>query len=276
MINNNNAIEKLKMKIAIFNAEKDIMKEKSTSKNKINLIKKKIIMAACACLVLVSGIVLAQNVKRHKNELTMEFVNIEDIESNQIELSLEELNVSDYNLISYISVKFGDKMKDKININELAHIELIDFVIRDEENRIIYVSNSSILEEYCKENNLGCDYILSENDPTDHSLDSYIDREENGLVNIYHKANMGSKIPKSKKLYYSIGKLRFNVIKINEMRNIYYELEGDWNFEIDVEMYNKMRIKNMENVYNTIKNNIMPLINRITNIFVLLTKADLS
>lgn len=258
---NNNEIDKLRMKIAIFNAEEEI-KQKSNKclqnnneKIGINLIRKKIIATVCASFVLVSGIVVATNIEKVKthfrglgegvdtaiengyiSEPNVEFVNVENIGAD---VKLENFLMDDVNLSVNFMFDFDENIKDIIDMEKVNNIELSDLIVKDEENRIIYSSpNQEAFEKYCKENNLDYTFCEFNENYMNNGLNAFIVSKSSDSIELMY--NMYSKnFPKSKKLYFS-----FNTITITEYtqeKEIEYEINGVWNATIDVpeKMYNR-------------------------------------
>lgn len=258
---NNKEIDKLRMKIAIFNAEEEI-KQKSNKclqnnneKIGMNLIRKKIIATVCASFVLVSGIVVATNIEKVKthfrglgegvdtaiengyiSEPNVEFVNVENIGAD---VKLENFLMDDVNLSVNFMFDFDENIKDIIDMEKVNNIELSDLIVKDEENRIIYSSpNQEAFEKYCKENNLDYTFCEFNENYMNNGLNAFIVSKSSDSIELMY--NMYSKnFPKSKKLYFS-----FNTITITEYtkeKEIEYEINGVWNATIDVpeKMYNR-------------------------------------
>ena len=121
--------------------------------------------------------------------------------------------MDDVNLSVNATLKFDESMKNSINIKEVYEIELRDFIIKDEENRIVYT--------------------------TEYGVNSYKENKTDELIQYAY--NMYSdNFPKSKKLYISLKTIRLRANLQNEQPTI-YDLNGEWNFELDVpeKMYNR-------------------------------------
>lgn len=266
-MNNMNDIEKLKMEIAMFNATEDI-KEKSNmtllkneKKRWGNLMKKKIIATACAGLILVSGIVVASNINKYKQVekelagrqvlgegiktaiyngyISYPKIDFMDFDDKGTQIKIESFLMDDLNLSINFLIKFDES---KINMKKISEIDLNKLVIRDEENKIMVAAcDPEFLEKYYKENNLNYKYDDYYNDNIMYcGLLGSGESKEGNMLRLTHNMYLGiDGFPKSKKLYFSLGGM-----KIREFENgteSEYELEGNWNVEVDVpeNMYNR-------------------------------------
>lgn len=253
-MNNNDYKEKLKMKIAMYNAVEDIKNnylQKNNKKRRDIFMKKKLIATACASLVLVSGVALAANIVNNKQsrglgkgidtaiengyiaEPNINFINSSDI---GIEVTLKNFLMDDMNLSTNLIFDFDDTLKETINIDKIYEVELNDLIVRDEENRIIYGGNDKErFEAYCVENNLEYKFSNFNESYMSSGVNCFIESKGSNHINLLY--NMYSdKFPKSKKLYFS-----FTKISIAEIENNKYIVDGNWEIEVDVpeEMYNR-------------------------------------
>lgn len=260
-------LEKFKMNIALDNFRKEINNNTFPEEERRYIMRKKILATACISFVLVSGIVLATNIKSIKHyfrklgngmdsaiehgyisntEMDYEKSNTdvstqcgEIIDNINVEAKIENFLMDDYNLSTEFSFKFDDKINEYINIDNIHNIELKDLIIRDEENRILYAGNDKeAFESYCQEYNLP--YIFGECNENylNNGLNNFpsLRSKENNLVKLMY--NMyAEKYPKSKKLYFSFGKITF----LEENSDKILTLKGDWQIELDVpeKMYNR-------------------------------------
>lgn len=205
------------------------------------IIKRRIIATICASFILVSGIVVATNIKNNKKSdrglgdgvdtaiengyiATPDMNYIEsnvvinsepiNLDSAKVDLKIEDFFMDDVNLSVNATLKLDESISTSININEVYEIELRDFIVKDEENRIVYT--------------------------TEYGVNSYIENKTNELIQFAY--NMYSdNFPKSKKLYFSLNTIRLRANLQNEQPTI-YDLNGEWNFELDVpeKMYNRL------------------------------------
>ena len=157
------------------------------NKNRV-IIKRRIIATICASFILVSSIVVATNIKNNRKSDRglgdgvdtaiengyIETPDMKYIESNvvinsepinldsaKLDLKIEDFFMDDVNLSTQLLFKFDNTIKDAVNLDNVNSIELIDLIIRDEQNRIIYGGNDEErFSSYCKENNLN--YIFGE------------------------------------------------------------------------------------------------------------------
>lgn len=258
MNSNKNDIEKLKMKIAIFNTKEDIKNrylQKNNEKKGVNLMKKKIIATACASLVLVSGIVLAANIENIKThfrglgkgvDTAVENGYIQNIEMDfqkfdnmGTEVKIENFFMDDLNLSVKFSIKFDNNIKNAVDLDKVTSIDLTDLIIRDEENRIIFGGYSKeTFDEYCKENNLNYEFAETSENYMNCGLNWFINKENENNINLTYNIYC-DKFPKSKKLYCCFKTMTLHMFDSSQENE--YKLNGNWKIELDVpeKMYNR-------------------------------------
>ncbi len=256
-----NVFEKFKLNVAISNFENDI---NTPNNRRIYTMKKRVIALACTGLVLVSSIVVCahfENIKKYfggvdkgiqsaaengyisnpemdyaKSDVVVE--NAEKIIDNMVaEMKIEDFMMDDLNINLEFSFKFDDKLKDVFNLDELHNIELMNLLVIDDEENIIYGATEDVVKEYCNKINLEYDSDEFNQKFCNSGLSwfpTYFN-SKNGMVNFTY--NMYSDLyPKSKKLNFM-----FNKVKLtgNDENDII--VTGDWNLEIDVpeKMYNR-------------------------------------
>lgn len=274
----NKEIDKLRMKIAIFNAEEEIKQksnkciQKNTEKRRMNFMRKKIIATACASFVLVSGIVVAANIEKIKTNFRglgdgvdtavengyIAESNVEDMDSNVIgtnqeskievnnmeaSITIENFLMDDVNLSSQILFKFDDKLKDIVDLDAVCALELTDLIIRDEENRIIYGGNDEErFKKYCEENKLNYTFTDFNKNYMNCGVNCFNvshDKENNSVTIMYNMYT--DNFPKSKKLYFSFGKIEMLEVKENQEVQNEIVINGNWEILVDVpeKMYNR-------------------------------------
>lgn len=274
---NNNEKEILrnfKINIALSNFERE-QKERNFLKNRekvkfINMInkKKRIILTTCAGFILISGIVFAvnnENIKKYfrgigkgidsaiengyieNTEMNYMSSNVDAenmpnnkaIEDIKIEAKIDNFLMDDCNISTEISFKFDDKINNYIDLDNIHNIELKDLIVRDEENKILFSGiDKENFEKYCEKYKLN--YIYGEcnenyyNSGLNRFL-TYNNKEEKSVRLIYNMYADG--YPKSKKLYFSFGKI---VISEHNNEEV-YTFKGNWEIELDVpeKMYNR-------------------------------------
>lgn len=254
-MDNREDLEKLKLEIAMFNATNEIEKksrnylQKNNEKMRINLIKRKVIATVCASFVLVSGIVVATNIKNKDRGLGggietavengyIEKANVQFINANDIGLNvtLEDFLMDDTNLSANLIFEFENSLNETVNLEDIYEIELKDLIIRDEENRILYGGNDEErFKNYCTQNNLNYKYGEFNENYMNSGVGCFI--ESKGYNNINLLYNMYSdNFPRSQKLYFSFTKLS---IAEKEGRKVI--INGNWKVSVDVpeKMYNR-------------------------------------
>lgn len=251
---NDEMLEQLKLNIAAykFKEEQKLNTLENKEKGGTFYMKKKIIMAACACLVLVSGIVAATAIKNSNSSdrglgngvdtavdngyianPEMDFVKFDD---KGTEIKIENFIMDDVNLSTTFTISFDDNLIKSIDVDKISTIEIDDLIVKDENNRIIYSSlNKEEFEKYCKENDLGYKFGEFNENYMNNGLNTYImSKTKNSVTLMYNM--YANNMPKSKKLYFS-----FETIKITCGLEYNCELNGKWYKCVDVpeKMYNR-------------------------------------
>lgn len=237
-----NILEKFKLNIAISNFEKEELTNNNTLKNKkLFNIKNKIIATVCASFILISGIVFATTniVNKRKSDrglgdgidtavdngyiATPDKGYIESevtitnetkkIGNGKVDLKIDNFVMDDTHLSVNVIIKFDENITNIINIDKVYEIELREFIVKDEENRIVYTN--------------------------EYGVQAFIESKTDKLI--YLTYNMyGNDFPKSKKLYFSLGQIKLRA-NWADVEPTIYEINGEWNFELDVpeEMYTR-------------------------------------
>lgn len=161
-------MEKLKFKIAI----SEIKKEGEVAMNKKKkFLNKKVGIAACACLVLTTGVVFAKDIENFVkyyfglNETVNKAAEngyVEEINSNIVEsevvleeqekgIVIEDIDVSlkfdefvmdDLVLSTNMTFEFDEKIKEVFDLDKLQHISIEDLIVMDDQNKILLCSAS--------------------------------------------------------------------------------------------------------------------------------------
>lgn len=156
-------MEKLKFKIAI----SEIKKEGEVAMNKKRkFINKKIGIAACACLVLTTGVVFAKDIEDFVkyyfglNETVNKAAEngyVEEIDSNIVEsevvleeqekgividdidisLKFDEFVMDDLVLSTNMTFEFDERIKEVFDLDKLQHISIEDLIVMDDQNKIL-------------------------------------------------------------------------------------------------------------------------------------------
>lgn len=177
-------LEKLKLKIAI----SEIKKEYNIAKKK-KFISKKIAMAACACLILTTGVVFSKEIEdivkywfglNESVNKAAENGYVEEIDSNSVEsevvlenqeegivindidvsLKLDEFVMDDLVLSTNMTFQFDERIKEVFDLDKVQHISIRDLIILDEENKILYCTASEPEFKILKEKyNLSQEYL---------------------------------------------------------------------------------------------------------------------
>jgi len=202
---------------------------------------------AFSCLVLITTVVLATDngiSNRIKNYFKVNKgmdtaidngyiaeTDMKYIDSNNTEVKVTNYLMDDFNLSFMLDVKFDEF----INISDIDKIKFPDFLITDEEKRIIYCDNREIFDDYNEKNNLQYEFGKYNDNYINNGINIYIkekDFEENSLRIVFNLYS--NNYPKSKKLFFD-----FNTIQIFGENTSF--IKGIWNLNIDIpeEFYNR-------------------------------------
>lgn len=263
-----NVYKRFKQEIAIDNFENEIINKYPKGRKSLLgglMMKKRVIITICSSLVLISGVVLATNIKNIKKSFRglgdgidvavqsgyienteMNFKNsLTTIESNgkvikdiEVGMKIENFIMDDKNLSTQFIMKLNDKTDEVVKIENIRNAQLNDLIISDEENRIIYGGNNKKrFEEFCKSHKLNYKFGECNKNYLNIGLNAFVDNinKEDRTINLMY--NMyADEVPKSKKLIYDFA----NIIISDGSNKI--NIKGNWNFEVDVpeNMYNRV------------------------------------
>lgn len=174
---------------------------------------------------------------------TNEEINSKDLDSSGTEATIKDFLMDDTNVSSKISIELPDKLDKNIDIKKIKSIELIDMIITDENNNILYCADESSLSIFCQNNNLN--YKFGES--TDHYFNSGVNSflepsSEDNIINLTYNVYLGNiekNYPRSKILKYEFHKIK--LIENYENDATGKTLVGNWKIEINVpeKMYNR-------------------------------------
>jgi len=217
--------------------------------NKIILIIKKIIAIIIGLFTITGSIVFANDIKNFISNLFKynvgsgittaidnDYVQKYDLnycESNGVRVDVDSVIMDDANL----DIAFKINLEKTQDISLISNIYFSDFIIRDEENRILFSEFDNIekYQQFCKENNLSANY--KNVSYSNGAYSSTISRKND--YDVYFTYNINSnQFPKSKKLYISFDKI---TLAGETNQNIYEIYEGYWNIglELPEKFYNR-------------------------------------
>lgn len=263
-MDNNKIFEKVKIKIAISNVKKeDIVMKKS----KLHM--GKFIGIAAGVIISMTGVVVATNYNKIINYFGLgkgidtavkngyiESPNMDYIssiatianEENTLTLNNIQTNVKidnflmdDLNLSVNFIFEFDKAINETVNLKNIKSIDLMDLIVTDEENRIIYcMTTKEVFDEYCKKHNLP--YVFGEFNENymNNGLNNFITYNDSTNNKVSLNYNMyADGYPKSKTL-----KFNFSKILIREVDEKNTILTGDWNINVPVpeKMYNRKNV----------------------------------
>lgn len=244
------------------------------TKKKSNLkILKVCISSVCCSIILLTGVVFAKDIKEYiidkfklgkgiqtaiengyiaetNNDYISYNTSVVNPKSEQllnninIGIKINNYLIDNSNLSIEIKYKYDNKLKEIVNTDNLHSIELLDLIIIDDENRVLYdggVGNKEIFENYCKANNLNYTFgncsenYLNSGLNVFESSEESLENEKSYMYNFYVE---DENYPKSKKLNLIFTKISFHENFSSE--NVV--LNGNWNIELDIpeKMYNRV------------------------------------
>ena len=238
-INKEKILEKTKTKISI----SDFIKEEKKMPKKINIIKP--LVATILMILSCSGMVFAKEISQKiydnffgtskgmetaMNEGYVENIDMENqdstgnakneengkiIQNINTKIKVEEFVMDDFNLSMIIKVTLPDEVKEVVNPKDIWDVNFPDLKITDENG-----------------NN------ISENA----GLNAYIqNRGENPIKVVYNMYTEGEAFPKSKKLNFSLTKIKISNKEETLLGDEEITIQGSWDFTVDVpeKMYNR-------------------------------------
>lgn len=231
-------MEKLKFKIAI----SEIKKEGEVAMNKKrNFINKKIGIAACACLILTTGVVFAKDIENFVkyyfglNETINKVAEngyVEEINSNIVEsevvleepekgividdidisLKFDEFVMDDLVLSTNMTFEFDERIKEVFDLDKLQHISIEDLIVMDDQNKILLCSASEPEFNKLKEKyNISQNYFEESENFYNcaYGLNLLGHDKENSIIKYNINVNMPNMFfPKSKELKFIFSKIK--------------------------------------------------------------------
>lgn len=171
----------------------------------------------------------------------MDYVSSKTLAGEQytIGTKITDFLMDDINLSTHFEFEFTDSINEIVDLTNLTNIEIVDLIVTDENNNIIYNNDKESFEKFCIENNLPYKFNEFNEHYNSNGLNNFINyKNENKIVFTYNMYTSGQ-YPKSKQLNFL-----FTKIKLQEKENDIIILEGNWKFSIDVpeKMYNRQTI----------------------------------
>ncbi len=198
----------------------------------------KILVYACACMILTTGIVFAEDISNFvinffNNSKGVDTaihngyignINMEYIQSKSSEIKIDNLLMDDYNLD--FTVNF--KLDNNLDVDKIININIPDIIIVDDDNNVLYYKNKDDIKDY--PDNLK--YM-------NNAMNSYIKlrNSEDNLIYIVYNI-FSSNFPKSKKIT-----IQFNNIELY-MNEKVIKLTGNWRIEVNIpeKFYNRENV----------------------------------
>ena len=274
--NDNELLDKYKMYVAISKFQDNNTNKRTNEYPQKNILKKwrefamkkRIAIVSTLSIFIISGVAFATNIENIKNffgggldEATqtaaengyisnpeMDYMKSDTTVENlgtildniPTEVKIEDFMMDDLNLNVEFDFKFDEQIKNIFDLDNLHNMCINDLIIRDEENNILYAGNDKqAFEKYCNENNL--DYVFGENNEKYFNCGlqwyPFSHDKNDSSVKLTYNMYASDTYPKSKKLYFSFGKITLR----DESNENIITLKGNWNIELDVpeNMYNR-------------------------------------
>lgn len=242
-------LERVKMKIAIYNSEQDNI----VFENKDNKIMKSIGIAAGILLsttvIAATGVVLTEkNMNRFGNNASqgvgtavdnnyVQMVNNEYQTADGIDVKVDSFLIDDSNFDIVFDIKFSDKY----NANDMLGLYLCDLKVIDENGKKVFATMEAEAEEE------HIDELRKDKENSKNNYKLYFGGygNENKIINEHEIKNYvtatGNPVnfPKSKKLIVTFSRIVVRKFVNEPNRNDIYK--GQWRFELDVpeKMYNR-------------------------------------
>ena len=193
----------------------------------------KLLASGCAACILVTGVVFAKDISKTIKNIFLhsegmdnaiehgyiDYPNIEYIDSNGTEITINKVLMDDYNLC----IEFSINISESIKVENLEEFEFTDMIITDENKKILYCEDEETFKSYCQDNNLKYEWKKDNENYINTGGNKYVS-SVNGNT-LYLTYNLcASNFPKSKKLFINLTQILYN-------NNI---IKGNWQIEYDV------------------------------------------
>lgn len=219
-------------------------------KERVNRKTFKMLATVCGCAVIMTSAVLAKNTFHNFYNFNegmdkavengyIEEPKVDYIQSNGTEARIENYLMDDFNFSFTVAVK----LDDSIDASKILRSSLSNFIITDEEKRILYCDNREVFDEYVEANQLDYKFAEYNENYINNGINAYMkekDTQTNELKIVYNLDTSG-KYPKSKSL-----KFQFSTINLSEKpkevsENEEIVLTGDWEIDLEVpeKFYNR-------------------------------------
>ena len=201
----------------------------------------KTIATACACLLITTSIVFAKEITRFMNEFWKENKGMDTAVENgyihELDMKYEESNGTRIKVNQFliddnnVCLDFSIKLKEGINHNDIQKIDLLDMIITDEEQRILYCQDKNTFEKYCQTNNLDNVWKQESDTNINSGCNWFIESKDEENIHLIYNL-YANQFPKSKKIAIDMSKMILYLQENKSEENI--TLTGDWKLMIDV------------------------------------------
>lgn len=167
-----------------------------------------------------------------------------DGEKYVIRAKITDFLMDDMNLSVHFDFEFADNLNETINLNELNNVELIDLIVTDEKNRIIFNNNRNSFENFCEENNLQYEFKEFNENYMNNGFNNFIAlKNENRIVFTYNMYTY-DKYPKSQELNFHFKQIKLQATQTSNDKQNTIILDGNWDISVDVpkQMYDRKSI----------------------------------
>ena len=167
-----------------------------------------------------------------------------DGEKFVIGTKITDFLMDDMNLSVHFDFEFADNLKETINLNALNNVELIDLIVTDEKNRIIFNNNRNSFENFCEENNLQYKFNEYNENYMNNGFNNFIALKNGNQIVFTYNMYTYDKYPKSQKLNFHFKQIKLQATQTLNDKQDTIILDGNWNISVDVpeQMYNRKSI----------------------------------
>ena len=161
-----------------------------------------------------------------------------------INTKITDFLMDDMNLSVHFDCEFADNLKEVLNIENLSNIQLVDLIVTDENNNIIFNNNKESFEKFCTENNLPYRFNEYNENYMNNGLNNFINYKNGNQITFTYNMYTDGTYPKSQKLNFYFTKIELKEEKKSNDEQNSVILEGDWNISVNVpeKMYNRQSI----------------------------------
>lgn len=213
---------------------------------------RQIIITILSILTLTGGVVFAKDIENFFNNLFNNMngvttainngyitdTEMEYINSNDVNIRVDEVLMDDYNLCLNLNVDLSKI--NNIDLNNISSIYFKDLVLLDENNEVIFSSNNNYIDTYCLKNNINNlknDY----NSSVSYYINN-IDLENKSCTLTYNFSRCNNTFPKSKKLLFGSSGIEIEKQSSDQVNVVTINCEHNLTIDIPEKFYNRQAL----------------------------------